>query len=69
MSADDNMDEVIYKFEIAMSLLAPDLLNPEAIEENVLYLDKAIVRYGLMRPHTIGPVHCSIPLLQFLMMQ
>ena len=32
MSADDNMDEVIYKFEIAMSLLAPDLLNPEAIE-------------------------------------
>ena len=56
MSADDNMDEVIYKFEIAMSLLAPDLLNPEAIEENVLYLDKAIVRYGLMRPHTIGEI-------------
>lgn len=56
MSADDSMDEVIYKFEITMSLVAPGILNPDAIEENVLYDGKAIVRYGLLRPHSIEEI-------------
>lgn len=56
ISAEDNMEETIYKFEIAMSLMAPGIINTNAIEENVLYDDKAVVRYGLLRPHTIEEI-------------
>lgn len=56
MSAEDNMNEVIYKFELNMSLMAPGLINTNGIEENVLYDDKAVVRYKLVRLFTIGEI-------------
>ena len=56
MSVDDNMEEIIYKFEINMSLVAPGILDTKGIEENVLYDDKAVVRYKLQRPMEIGEI-------------
>lgn len=56
MSAEDNMEEAIYKFEIAFSLMAPNIIDTDGIEENVLYDDKAVVRYKLQRPHTIEEI-------------
>lgn len=51
------MEEIIYKFEIFMSLVAPELIDTDNIEENVLYNDRAIVRYRLKRPHFITEIH------------
>ena len=50
------MDEIIYKFECAMSQMAAGLIDTSGIEENVLLDDRAIVRYRLQRPRTIGEV-------------
>lgn len=50
------MEEIIYKFEINMSLVAPGILDTNGIEENVLYDDKAVVRYKLQRPMEIGEI-------------
>ena len=50
------MEETIYKFEIAMSLMAPGIIDTKAVEENVLYDDKAVVRYRLHRPFTIQEI-------------
>lgn len=56
MSAEDNMVETIDKFEIAFSLMAPDIIDTSAIEENALFDEKAVVRYKLKRPHTIEEI-------------
>ena len=56
MSAEDSMEEIIYKFEISMSLIAPNLIDTDGIEENVLYDEKAVVRYKLQRPYEIGEI-------------
>ena len=50
------MDEIIYKFECAISQMAAGLIDTNGIEENVLLDDRAIVRYRLQRPRTIGEV-------------
>lgn len=50
------MEEIIYKFEIAMSLMAPDIINTDSIEENVLYDDRAVVRYKLKHPMPIEEI-------------
>lgn len=56
MSAEDSMEETIHKFEINMSLVAPGIINTDGIEENVLYDDRAVVRYQLQRPMEIGEI-------------
>jgi len=56
MSAEDSMEETIHKFEINMSLIAPGIINTDGIEENVLYDDRAVVRYQLQRPMEIGEI-------------
>lgn len=56
MSAEDSMEETIHKFEINMSLIAPGIINTDGIEENVLYDDRAVVRYKLQRPMEIGEI-------------
>lgn len=56
MFAGDNMEDVIYKFEIAMSLVAPGIIATESVEENALYEDKAVVRYKLQHPFSIGEI-------------
>ena len=50
------MEEIIYKFEIAMSLMAPGIINTDGIEENVLFDDRAVVRYKLQRPIPIEEI-------------
>lgn len=50
------MEETIHKFEINMSLVAPGIINTDGIEENVLYDDRAVVRYQLQRPMEIGEI-------------
>ena len=56
MLAEDSMEETIHKFEINMSLIAPGIINTDGIEENVLYDDRAVVRYQLQRPMEIGEI-------------
>ena len=56
MLAEDSMEETIHKFEINMSLVAPGIINTDGIEENVLYDDRAVVRYQLQRPMEIGEI-------------
>lgn len=56
MLAEDSMEETIHKFEINMSLIAPGIIKTDGIEENVLYDDRAVVRYKLQRPMEIGEI-------------
>lgn len=56
MLAEDSMEETIHKFEINMSLIAPGIINTDGIEENVLYDDRAVVRYKLQHPMEIGEI-------------
>ena len=56
MSTQDSMEEIIYKFEIFMSLVAPDIIDTDNIEENALYDDRAVVRYKLKHQFSIGEI-------------